>query len=97
MLDGFGDRLAANSRNDRDASSDFLCDDARGAGALFSTESKHLARMAVGRATRTLFGASEVVILRRENAAFEVTAARSYTPYVEALLEKISREVQLVG
>ena len=56
-----------------------------------------LARMAVGRATRTLFGASEVVIFRREIAAFELTAARSYTPYVEALLAQISREVHLVG
>jgi sarcosine oxidase subunit gamma len=56
-----------------------------------------LARMAVGRATRTLFGDAEVVIFRRETATFELTAGRSYMPYVEALLAQISREVRLVG
>jgi heterotetrameric sarcosine oxidase gamma subunit len=42
--------------------------------------------------TRTLFGKAEIILWYRGDAEFHIETARSYAPYVWALLEEARRE-----
>jgi heterotetrameric sarcosine oxidase gamma subunit len=42
--------------------------------------------------TRTLFGKAEIILWYRDDAEFHIETARSYAPYVWALVEEARRE-----
>jgi len=52
----------------------------------------HPAVFPVGMCTRTVFGKAEIVLWRTADATFRIEVARSYAPYVWALLEEARRE-----
>jgi sarcosine oxidase subunit gamma len=52
----------------------------------------HEAMFPIGMCTRTVFGKAEIVLWRTADVTFRVEVARSYAPYVWALLEEARRE-----
>lgn len=52
-----------------------------------------LDRLAVGRATRTLFETVEIVILRTDDRVLEVEVWRSFAPWLQASLEQVASDL----
>ena len=52
-----------------------------------------LARMPVGRGTRTVYDTAQVVLVREAGDRFHLTAWRSFAPHVRALLDLATAEL----
>ena len=59
----------------------------RAAEVLMSGCPLDLDRFATGRATRTIFETVEIILLRKDEALFEVEVWRSFAPWLKAALE----------
>ena len=71
-----------------------LVDGPRAAEALAAGCPLDLDRFAVGRATRTVFEAVEIILLHTSDDRFEVEVWRSFAPWLKEALETAARQLR---